>query len=70
MLQHATVDLKAKIEILSNLKRISKKSKKLRTGINVNDLDFRVDIETLDCVSLISPESQLDAACFFFEFEI
>lgn len=38
-----------------NLKRISKKSKKLRTGINVNDLDFRVDIETLDCVSLISP---------------
>jgi hypothetical protein len=25
MLQHATVDLKAKIEILSNLKRISKK---------------------------------------------
>jgi hypothetical protein len=26
MLQHATVDLKAKIEILSNLKRISKKA--------------------------------------------
>jgi len=26
-------------------------------GISVNDLDFRVDIETLDCISLISPES-------------